>query len=71
MSAPTYVLNDNWAHVITLSRNDERVSHVFRDHYITFHDVEENGRGMIYYIFAHDYGTGGGNLASPKAKGGF
>lgn len=58
MSAPTYVLNDDWAHVITLSRNDERVSHVFRDHYITFHEVEENGRGPIYYIVAHDYGTG-------------
>jgi len=58
MSAPTYVLNDDWAHVITLDRNGERVSHVFRDHYLTVHEVEENGRGPIYYIIAHDYGTG-------------
>jgi hypothetical protein len=58
MSAPTYVLNDDWAHVITLDRKGERVSHVFRDHYLTIHELEENGRGPIYYIIAHDYGTG-------------
>jgi hypothetical protein len=68
MSAPSYVLNDDWAHVITLSRNNESISHIFRDHYITFHEVEENGKGMLYYIVAHNYGTGEEEIVFFKDK---
>ena len=66
MSAPTYVLNDDSAHVITLFRNDERVSHVFRDHWLEFREIAENGMGPLYYIIAHDYGTGEETLLSLK-----
>jgi hypothetical protein len=57
MSTATLTFDD-FVYTITLFRNGERVSHVFRDHYLTIHELEENGRGPIYYIIAHDYGTG-------------
>lgn len=55
---PTFAMNDDYAYIITLFRKGERVSHVFRDHWLSLHDIEENGRGMLYYLIAHDYGTG-------------
>jgi hypothetical protein len=57
MSTATLTFDD-FVYTITLLRNGERVSHVFRDHYLTIHELEENGRGPIYYIIAQDYGTG-------------
>jgi hypothetical protein len=58
MSAPTIVFNENYERVITLSRNGERVTHVFPDHWLELRELYENGRGPIYYIIAHNYGTG-------------
>lgn len=58
MSAPTFTVNDKNVCVITLFRKGERVSHVFRDHWISLHERSENGRGPLYYLIAHDYGTG-------------
>jgi hypothetical protein len=58
MMAPTYSTTDSFSNVITLFRNDERVTHVFRDHRISLHELEENGLGALYYLIAHDYGTG-------------
>ena len=57
MSAPTLALTDDYAYVITLFRDGVRVKHVFKDHMLSLHkDVGING--FIYYIIAHDYGTG-------------
>jgi len=58
MSAPTLVLNEKNERVITLSRNGGSVTHVFPDHWLEFREVAENGRGPLYYIIAHNYGTG-------------
>jgi hypothetical protein len=58
MSAPTLVLNDKNERVITLFRNGGSVTHVFPDHWLELREVAENGRGPLYYIIAHNYGTG-------------
>jgi len=58
MSTPTFTTNDQNAHVISLFRKGERVTHVFRDHFIRLHERSENGRGPLYYLIAQDYGTG-------------
>ena len=55
---PTFAMNENYAYIITLFRKGKRVIHIFRDHWLSIHKVEENGRGMLYYLIAHDYGTG-------------
>ena len=52
------MLNDKDERIITLWRNGERVTHVFPDHWLELRELYENGRGPIYYIIAHDYGTG-------------
>jgi hypothetical protein len=58
MSAPTITVNENGERVITLWRNGERVHHVFPDHWLELREVAENGRGPLYYVIAHNYGTG-------------
>jgi hypothetical protein len=58
MSTPTIVFNEKNERVITLSRNGTRVTHVFPDHWLELREVAENGRGPLYYIIAHNYGTG-------------
>lgn len=50
--------NDECKHTITLFRNGDKKTHAFHDHWLSLHDVEENRRGMIYYVMAHNYGTG-------------
>jgi hypothetical protein len=58
MSAPTITFNEKNERIITLSRNGKRVTHVFPDHWLELREVAENGRGPLYYIIAHNYGTG-------------
>ena len=58
MNLPTINVNENGERVISLWRNGERVRHVFPDHWLELREVAENGRGPLYYIIAHDYGTG-------------
>jgi hypothetical protein len=50
--------NDECKHTITIFRNGDKKTHAFHDHWLSLHDMEENRRGMIYYVMAHNYGTG-------------
>ena len=58
MNLPTITVNENCERVVSLWRNGERVRHVFSDHWLELREVAENGRGPLYYIIAHNYGTG-------------
>jgi hypothetical protein len=58
MNLPTITVNENCERVVSLWRNGERVRHVFPDHWLELREVAENGRGPLYYIIAHNYGTG-------------
>jgi len=57
MNLPTLTLNHKDECVITLSRNGEIVRRVFPNHRFELRDVEENGRGSLYYIVAREYCT--------------
>jgi hypothetical protein len=69
MSAPTLAINENCERIITLFRDGERVTHTFSDHSLSLHERGESGKGMLYYIVAHDYGTGEETLVFLKDKG--
>jgi hypothetical protein len=58
MNLPAITMNEKCERIISLWRNGERVHHVFPDHWLEFREVAENGRGPLYYIIAHNYGTG-------------
>jgi len=58
MNLPAITMNEKCERIISLWRNGERVRHVFPDHWLELREVAENGRGPLYYIVAHDYGTG-------------
>jgi hypothetical protein len=56
--------NDECKHTITIFRKGHKKTHAFHDHWLSLYELEENGRDAIYYLMAHDYGTGEGTFVS-------
>ena len=67
MSMPTLTYNTKFAYTITLFRNGRRVFYVFRNHWLSFHAVEEDGY-TIYYLIAHEIFGGEDTFVSLNKK---